>query len=243
MLTPPNISFPVVALLDSCSVGRIGSVGNFISGALCRQLHCKTCSSEKSYNVQSIIWKPLNCRHVNRVGDFIHMQFRVVSQKVYWSIGSVRVHCRHHSGMSMVKHNPVLSWATFKHIFCPKRASTLLTMGLCSQLRVSQCHMDISTPCPFPIVRTWRITEKRPYFKEVASTLIHPLLLLDFSLWPKRIVASSVHRLLCSQQNHHQEKIPTSFHPSCLRTYSQSPCFHQTRPLQCDQSHQNKGRW
>ncbi|KAK3531151.1 hypothetical protein QTP70_013258 [Hemibagrus guttatus] len=53
-LTAADVSIPVAALLDS------GSAGNFISGALCRQLKLKTTATFTMYQIQSIIGKPLS---------------------------------------------------------------------------------------------------------------------------------------------------------------------------------------
>ncbi|KAK3520635.1 hypothetical protein QTP70_029419 [Hemibagrus guttatus] len=55
-LTAANVSIPVVALLDS------GSAGNFISGALCRQLRLKTTATSTAYQIQSITGKPVSQR-------------------------------------------------------------------------------------------------------------------------------------------------------------------------------------
>ncbi|ROI96427.1 Retrotransposon-derived protein PEG10 [Anabarilius grahami] len=53
-LTAADVSLTVVALLDS------GSAGNFISGALCRQLRLKTSQSPTVYQINSITGRPLS---------------------------------------------------------------------------------------------------------------------------------------------------------------------------------------
>ncbi len=53
MLTTPNISIPVQALLDSASAG------NFISGSLCRQLKLSTTANQTIYQIHSITGKPI----------------------------------------------------------------------------------------------------------------------------------------------------------------------------------------
>ncbi|ROL45710.1 Retrotransposon-derived protein PEG10 [Anabarilius grahami] len=59
-LTAADVSLTVVALLDS------GSAGNFISGALCRQLRLKTSLSPTVYQISSITGRPLSRKHVRR---------------------------------------------------------------------------------------------------------------------------------------------------------------------------------
>ncbi|ROL51090.1 Retrotransposon-derived protein PEG10 [Anabarilius grahami] len=58
-LTAADVSLTVVVLLDS------GSAGNFISGALCRQLRLKTSPSPTVYQISSITGRPLSHTHVN----------------------------------------------------------------------------------------------------------------------------------------------------------------------------------
>ncbi|ROL42855.1 Retrotransposon-derived protein PEG10 [Anabarilius grahami] len=59
-LAAADVSIPVSALLDS------GSAGNFISGALCRQLGLKTKNTPSTYQIHSITGKPVSRRHVSR---------------------------------------------------------------------------------------------------------------------------------------------------------------------------------
>ncbi|ROL50090.1 Retrotransposon-derived protein PEG10 [Anabarilius grahami] len=61
-LTAADVSITVVALLDS------GSAGNFISGALCRQLRLKTSPSPTVYQINSITGRPLSHKQVRRIG-------------------------------------------------------------------------------------------------------------------------------------------------------------------------------
>lgn len=90
-LLQPNISLLVVALLVS------GSAGNLISGALCRQLCCKTRSFKKSYNVRTV-------HHQKALKPSSHQQssrFRSSTSGTFpwrgdWLIGPGGVHHGHH---------------------------------------------------------------------------------------------------------------------------------------------------
>ncbi|ROL54940.1 Retrotransposon-derived protein PEG10 [Anabarilius grahami] len=61
-LTAADVSITVVALLDS------GSAGNFISGALCRQLRLKTSPSPTVYQINSITGRPISRKQERAVG-------------------------------------------------------------------------------------------------------------------------------------------------------------------------------
>ncbi|ROL48575.1 hypothetical protein DPX16_12191 [Anabarilius grahami] len=67
-LTAADISLTVVALLDS------GSAGNFVSGALCRQLRLKTSPSPTIYQINSITGRPLSRKSVRTVAGPIKLQ-------------------------------------------------------------------------------------------------------------------------------------------------------------------------
>ncbi|ROL41602.1 Retrotransposon-derived protein PEG10 [Anabarilius grahami] len=67
-LTAADVSITVVALLDS------GSAGNFISGALCRQLRLKTSPSPTVYQINSITGRPLSRKQVRRIGGPLKLQ-------------------------------------------------------------------------------------------------------------------------------------------------------------------------
>ncbi|ROI16559.1 Retrotransposon-derived protein PEG10 [Anabarilius grahami] len=71
-LTAADVSITVVALLDS------GSAGNFISGALCRQLRLKTSPSPTVYQINSITGRPLSRKQVRRIGGPLKLQERAV---------------------------------------------------------------------------------------------------------------------------------------------------------------------
>ncbi|ROL48795.1 Retrotransposon-derived protein PEG10 [Anabarilius grahami] len=71
-LTAADISLTVVALLDS------GSAGNFVSGALCRQLRLKTSPSPTIYQINSITGRPLSRKSVRTVAGPIKLQTRQV---------------------------------------------------------------------------------------------------------------------------------------------------------------------
>ncbi|KAK3506490.1 hypothetical protein QTP70_002151 [Hemibagrus guttatus] len=59
-----------IALLDS------GSAGNFISGALCRQLQLKTTTTPKIYQIHSVTGKPL-CQVRYIIGP-LHLQVGIL---------------------------------------------------------------------------------------------------------------------------------------------------------------------
>jgi len=64
-LTAADFCLPVSALLDS------GSAGNFISGALCRQLHLKTTPTPKIYQIHAVTGKPLRKKYVTAWDPFV----------------------------------------------------------------------------------------------------------------------------------------------------------------------------
>ncbi|ROL50210.1 Retrotransposon-derived protein PEG10 [Anabarilius grahami] len=106
-LTAADVSIPVVALLDS------GSAGNFISGALCRQLKLKTSPSPTIYQIHSITGKPLSRRQVRRcVGP---IQLRVGALH----LEDIHLLILEESTSDVVlgrpwleQHNPTISWKT-----------------------------------------------------------------------------------------------------------------------------------
>ncbi|XP_048039405.1 uncharacterized protein LOC125264212 [Megalobrama amblycephala] len=75
-ITAANVSLTVVALID------LGSAGNFISGALCRQLRIKTSPSPTIYKICSITGRPLSRKRVRSVAGPVNIQsFFFVAKK------------------------------------------------------------------------------------------------------------------------------------------------------------------
>ncbi|XP_048022275.1 uncharacterized protein LOC125252755 [Megalobrama amblycephala] len=106
-LTAADISLTVFALLDS------GSAGNFVSGALCRQLHLKTSPSPTIYQINSITGKPLSRKHVRTVAGPLKLQVGLLHQEELHllvledSTADVVLGCPW-----LEQHNPTISWKT-----------------------------------------------------------------------------------------------------------------------------------
>ncbi|KAK3561109.1 hypothetical protein QTP86_028317, partial [Hemibagrus guttatus] len=101
-LTTTHASVPVVALLDS------GSVGNFISCTLCRQLGLRTKATATPYQIQSISGKPISRRQVSLSAGPVLLQATSIE--------------------SPFVNRPLeipTCYAPFSDVFCPKRASKL----------------------------------------------------------------------------------------------------------------------
>ncbi|ROJ62558.1 Retrotransposon-derived protein PEG10 [Anabarilius grahami] len=106
-LTAADVSLPVSALIDS------GSVGNFISGALCNQLNIKTKNTPTTYQIQSITGRPVSNRRVSRITKPVHLQVGVLHHKY------IQLLVLEGSTTDMIlgrpwlqQHNPILSWNT-----------------------------------------------------------------------------------------------------------------------------------
>ncbi|ROL47168.1 Retrotransposon-derived protein PEG10 [Anabarilius grahami] len=106
-LTAAGISLTMVALLDS------GSAGNFISGALCRQLRLKTSPSPTIYQINSITGKPLSSKQVRRVVGPIQLRVGLLHME------SIHLLVLENSTADVVlgrpwleQHNPTISWRT-----------------------------------------------------------------------------------------------------------------------------------
>ncbi|ROL48173.1 Retrotransposon-derived protein PEG10 [Anabarilius grahami] len=101
-LTAADVSIPVTALLDS------GSAGNFISGALCRQLKLKTTATSTTYQIQSITGRPVS----RGVGPLL-LQIGVLH------VEKISLLVLEESTSDVIlgrpwleQHNPILSWKT-----------------------------------------------------------------------------------------------------------------------------------
>ncbi|ROL53441.1 Transposon Tf2-6 polyprotein [Anabarilius grahami] len=106
-LTAADVSLTVVALLDS------GSAGNFISGALCRQLRLKTSPSPTVYQINSITGRPLSRKHVRRIGGPLKLQVGLLHRE------DIHLLVLEDSTADVVlgrpwleQHNPTISWNT-----------------------------------------------------------------------------------------------------------------------------------
>ncbi|KAK3554648.1 hypothetical protein QTP70_031051 [Hemibagrus guttatus] len=106
-LTAADVSIPVVALLDS------GSAGNFISGALCRQLKLRTTATSTTYQIQSITGKPVSRRQISRCVGPLLLQIGVLH------LEKISLLVLEESTTDMIlghpwleQHNPILSWKT-----------------------------------------------------------------------------------------------------------------------------------
>ncbi|KAK3526444.1 hypothetical protein QTP70_025477 [Hemibagrus guttatus] len=104
-LTATGICLPANALLDS------GSAGNFISGALCRQLHLKTTATPRIYQIHSVTGKPLQ-QVCYRAGP-LHLQVGVLHTE------EIHLLVLEDSTADVVlgrpwleQHNPIISWKT-----------------------------------------------------------------------------------------------------------------------------------
>ncbi|ROI42812.1 Retrotransposon-derived protein PEG10, partial [Anabarilius grahami] len=106
-LTAADVSLTVVALLDS------GSAGNFISGALCRQLRLKTSPSPTIYQINSITGRPLSRKHVRRIGGPLKLKVGLLHRE------DIHLLVLEDSTADVVlghpwleQHNPTISWNT-----------------------------------------------------------------------------------------------------------------------------------
>ncbi|KAK3530547.1 hypothetical protein QTP86_027911 [Hemibagrus guttatus] len=90
-LTAAHLSISVVALLDS------GSAGNFISGALCRQLGLRTTATSTTYQIQSITRRPVSRRQATSIASPLETRSLEIPA----------------------------CYAPFSDVFCPKKASKL----------------------------------------------------------------------------------------------------------------------
>lgn len=100
-----SVSFPVNALFNS------GSAGNFISGALCRQLNLSDTTIKTIYQVQSVTGKPLSRRHVRHSVGPPQLQVVLLHEETLHFLvledSTADVILGH---PWLVQHNLVLSW-------------------------------------------------------------------------------------------------------------------------------------
>ncbi|KAK3545523.1 hypothetical protein QTP70_007754 [Hemibagrus guttatus] len=100
----------VVALLDS------GSAGNFISGTLCRQLGLRTKATPTSYQIQSIIGKPISRRQVSRSTGPVLLQVGVLHMEEITLLVLEESMADVILGRPWLEqHNPILSWLLTDH--------------------------------------------------------------------------------------------------------------------------------
>ncbi|KAK3571455.1 hypothetical protein QTP86_012082 [Hemibagrus guttatus] len=93
------------ALLDS------GSAGNFISGALCRQLRLKLTAMQKVYQVHAVMGKPL--RTVRHLAGPLHLQVGALhSEEIYLLVLEDSTADIVLGRPWLEQHDPILSWKT-----------------------------------------------------------------------------------------------------------------------------------
>ncbi|KAL0150345.1 hypothetical protein M9458_054347 [Cirrhinus mrigala] len=138
----PTYSVSVSALLDS------GSAGNFISGALCRQLKLRTTITSNKYQIHSITGELLSRRQVQRKCEDITLQlglfhteniqwfWRALLSTSFWGARGCPV------ANQSVKIPSIYS--EFSNVFCPKRASQL------PPHRPWDCAIDLVPDAPLP---------------------------------------------------------------------------------------------
>ncbi|XP_044027587.1 uncharacterized protein LOC122864353 [Siniperca chuatsi] len=103
------ISIPAHALLDS------RSAGNFISGALCRQLKLQTTTTPSIYKIHSVTGQPLSRNHVQLSAGPVTLQVGLLHEEQQHllvledSTLPVILGCPW-----LEQHNPIISWTTGK---------------------------------------------------------------------------------------------------------------------------------
>ncbi|ROL42029.1 hypothetical protein DPX16_19878 [Anabarilius grahami] len=102
-LAAADVCIPLNAFIDS------GSAGNFISGALCRQLNLKTVSSPKVYQIHAVTGRPL--RQVRHMVEPLRLQIGVLHQE------DIHLLVLEDSTSDVIlgrpwleQHNPIISW-------------------------------------------------------------------------------------------------------------------------------------
>ncbi|ROL47749.1 Retrotransposon-derived protein PEG10 [Anabarilius grahami] len=144
-LTAADISLTVVALLDS------GSAGNFISGALCRQLHLKTSPSPTVYQINSITGKPLSRKQVRCVVGPIKLQVGILH------LEEIHLLVLEDSTADVVlgrpwleQHSPTISWKTSEILkwgeTCFSRCFSELPIPRAPPKELSICATSIESP-------------------------------------------------------------------------------------------------
>ncbi|ROL50103.1 Retrotransposon-derived protein PEG10 [Anabarilius grahami] len=140
-LTAAGISLTVVALLDS------GSAGNFISGALCRQLRLKTSPSPTIYQINSITGKPLSRKQVRRVVGPIQLRVGLLHME------SIHLLVLEDSTADVVlgrpwleQHNPTISWRTGEILKWGQTCFSDLPIPRAPSNKLSICATSIDSP-------------------------------------------------------------------------------------------------
>ncbi|MGL5841636.1 MAG: retropepsin-like aspartic protease, partial [Aeromonas hydrophila] len=104
-LTAHDFCVPATALLDS------GSAGNFISGALCRQLQLPTAATPKVYQVNAVTGKPL--RQVRRQAGPLRLQIGVMhTEEIFLMVLENSAAAIILGRPWLEQHEPILSWRT-----------------------------------------------------------------------------------------------------------------------------------
>ncbi|KAK3536372.1 hypothetical protein QTP86_008537 [Hemibagrus guttatus] len=104
-LTASDLCLPACALLDS------GSAGNFISGALCRQLRLKHTATQKVYQVHAITGRPLQT--VCYLAGPLHLQVGALhSEELYLLVLEDAIADIVLGRPWLELHDPILSWKT-----------------------------------------------------------------------------------------------------------------------------------
>ncbi|ROL45317.1 Retrotransposon-derived protein PEG10 [Anabarilius grahami] len=131
-LTAADVCIPVNAFIDS------GSAGNFISGALCRQLNLKTVSSPKIYQIHAVTGRPL--RQVRHMVGPLRLQIGVLHQE------DIHLLVLEDSTSDVIlgrpwleQHDPNISWRTGDVL---KWVIIILDMYYVCDIIESKAHLD-----------------------------------------------------------------------------------------------------
>ncbi|KAK3507987.1 hypothetical protein QTP70_009351 [Hemibagrus guttatus] len=104
-ITAHDFCVPATALLDS------GSAGNFISGALCRQLQLPIAATPKVYQVNAVTEKPL--RQVRRQAGPLRLQIGVMhTEEIFLLVLESSAAAIILGRPWLEQHEPILSWRT-----------------------------------------------------------------------------------------------------------------------------------
>ncbi|KAL1274452.1 hypothetical protein QQF64_027266, partial [Cirrhinus molitorella] len=106
-LTTHSLSVSATALIDS------GSAGNFISHALCRQLHLRTEASSNIYHIQPITFNIKSQARIHRKCESIMLQIGLFHKEEIQFLVLEGANMDIILGRPwLVKHDPILSWGT-----------------------------------------------------------------------------------------------------------------------------------